>query len=204
MPDYNYKIEVKGDKNVKEPLISILMLDTIIMCGNNELGSSKQPELFTSEAIATSSNYFAAFEQRLSEISASQVKYIIVAGHFPVWSIGKHGPTNCLVNKLRPLLHKYNVSAYLAGHDHNVQHITDTFMNHTVEYIVSGSSAFCESSKKHADDVPIGSLKFHWVDSWKIMNGAFVLAETDSEKMFLTFFETNGKSLYRTKIKSRF
>ena len=47
--------------------------------------------------------------------------YLFVAGHFPVYSAGAHGPIACLRRRLEPMLYKYNVTAYLCGHDHNLQ-----------------------------------------------------------------------------------
>jgi len=47
--------------------------------------------------------------------------YLIVSGHYPVYSVSSHGPTKCLVNDLLPLLHQYRATAYMCGHDHNLQ-----------------------------------------------------------------------------------
>ena len=54
-----------------------------------------------------------------------------------VWSISLHGPTEVLVERLRPMLIKYNVSAYFCGHEHDMQHIRE--WNGTVEYFISGA-----------------------------------------------------------------
>jgi tartrate-resistant acid phosphatase type 5 len=47
--------------------------------------------------------------------------YLLVNGHYPVYSVAEHGPTQCLIDHLRPLLHQYHATAYICGHDHNLQ-----------------------------------------------------------------------------------
>ena len=59
-------------------------------------------------------------------LRSSTAHYLIVVGHYPVWSIAEHGPTKCLVDRLRPLLQTYHVTAYINGHDHNLQ-VTEFF-----------------------------------------------------------------------------
>lgn len=56
-----------------------------------------------------------------NELKNSRDQYLIVGGHFPVWSVAEHGPTKCLVERLKPLLEKYKANSYLCGHDHNLQ-----------------------------------------------------------------------------------
>lgn len=47
--------------------------------------------------------------------------YLFTAGHFPVYSVAEHGPTDCLVSQLLPLLYKTHASGHMCGHDHNLQ-----------------------------------------------------------------------------------
>ena len=62
-----------------------------------------------------------------------------------VWSVGHHGPTDVLVEKLNPMLVKYKVAAYFSGHDHDMQHLNDS----GVRYFLSGAGHLVESSQKH-------------------------------------------------------
>lgn len=191
-------------ENGQQTLISIMMIDTVIMCGNSPYEGPGQPKYETYEAERLGSDYFYDFEKRLAAVAATNVPYILVSGHFPVWSISEHGPTQCLVDRLRPLLHKYGVSAFLCGHDHNLQHIQDTYLGHTVDYIVSGASNFIDDNTTHINSIPAGSLRFHWADKTKVVNGGFAVAHTSRKNMTLTFYETTGKELYQATILPRF
>ncbi|GIY97477.1 hypothetical protein CEXT_609051 [Caerostris extrusa] len=76
--------------------------------------------------------------------------------------------TECLVNKLRPLLKKYNVSAYFSGHDHNLQHIQVEEGDHKMDYFVTGSANYIDPSQKNLNKIPPGSLLFHWGDPFSL------------------------------------
>ena len=54
-------------------------------------------------------------------IRSSTADFLLVGGHYPVYSAGMHGSTQCLIDKLKPSLDAYDVTAFLAGHDHNNQ-----------------------------------------------------------------------------------
>lgn len=54
-----------------------------------------------------------------------------MAGHYPVYSIAEHGPTDCLIDKLLPTLQQYKITAYLSGHDHNLQ----VFSIHQIRFV---------------------------------------------------------------------
>jgi len=64
-----------------------------------------------------------------------------------VWSVAEHGPTDTLVQRLRPLLIQYNVTAYFCGHDHTMQHLREE--NSTVEYFVTGAGHETDPSEAH-------------------------------------------------------
>ena len=181
------------------------MIDTVLLCGNSGYDWSFEQPRFEGKYEAIFANmYFDWLEDHLSKIANTSIPYIIVAGHFPVWSVSAHGPTQCLVNKLRPLLHKYQVSAYFCGHDHNLQHLTDTYMDVTVEHILSGASNLNDNTTTHINDVPQDSLKFFWgLPNIEVMHGGISVVQASMNNMTVTFVETNGKELHQTVIYPR-
>lgn len=206
LPSLNYSIDVLT-KGGDTHLISILMLDTVQLCGNTPHDGDEfsSPKFHTEKDEYMSEFYFVEIENQLRKIASTYVPYIIVTGHFPVWSIAEHGPTDCLVEKLRPMLHKYKVSAYLNGHDHNLQHISDHYLNQTVEYIVSGAADFVSDSTAHITNIPPGSLKFNWPSQKNhlFFDGGFTLLKANDQNMTVSFMQSNGVELHQVVIQPR-
>ena len=96
--------------------VAIFMLDTVTLCGNSDDFASQQPERPRNLAMARTQLAWLK-----KQLAAAKEDYVLVAGHYPVWSIAEHGPTHCLVKQLLPLLTTHKVTAYLCGHDHNLQ-----------------------------------------------------------------------------------
>lgn len=62
--------------------------------------------------------------------------FLVVMGHHPVYSDGPHGDHPVLIRDWDPLFRKYKVDLYLAGHDHDMQHLE--FENHPTSFFLSG------------------------------------------------------------------
>lgn len=187
-PNYYYALQfpIPGGKTV-----DILMLDTVLLCGNTGYDTEgDQPH--GPENTRVAEDQWAWLEQKLG---TSQADFILVTGHFPVYSIAEHGPTTCLVNRLKPLLHKYRVSAYFGGHDHNLQHISVTEGGSTVEYFVTGAANIVTESTAHKNDIPDGSLKFYWAKLAGL--GGFSYIEATPQNMTVIFIDGLSTPLYK-------
>jgi hypothetical protein len=68
-------------------------------------------------------------------LKASHAPWKIVLGHHPIYSSGQHGMNGGLQRSLEPILQRYHVPLYLAGHDHDYERLEPI---KGVQYIVSG------------------------------------------------------------------
>ena len=58
--------------------------------------------------------------------SSDDFDFLFVAGHYQILDVrGYYDPL--LKAKVLPLLHKYNVNAYLQGHYHTLEHAEENF-----------------------------------------------------------------------------
>ena len=160
--------------------VHFLVLDTVVMAGHSGHDASSEGKSFNKHrghhgldgselkgpvGLEHEGLAVLQWEWLESRLKASTADFIVVAGHYPVWSVCEHGPTAqvrpafrshtahtgtqhsdtlprkeprwCLqtevhgrgpqlLDKLKPLLDQYGVDAYLAGHDHCAQHISDS------------------------------------------------------------------------------
>ena len=116
------------------------MIDTIQLAGYHDLENEIRLGYF--HPLPGPASYLQAsmtlnwIEDALSK---SDADYLLVAGHYPVYSACSHGSTKELIKDLDPLLKQYDVTAYLSGHEHCQFH----YRYEEMDYILTGTGHDC-------------------------------------------------------------
>lgn len=126
MPSRWYRFEFPAHN----PLITFLALD------------SNMPHPGALQAF--SHNFTLSEQQRIEQLAWLQnelarprtTPFLAVIAHHPVYSDGPHGDHPILIRDWDPLFRKHNVALYLAGHDHDLQHLE--FEGHPTSFFLSG------------------------------------------------------------------
>ncbi|KAH3695861.1 hypothetical protein DPMN_083319 [Dreissena polymorpha] len=196
-PDYYQKItsHAPGGRSV-----DVILIDTIVLCGN--VYDSHVPPVGPADSGAAAAQW-AWLEESLKQ---SRADYIVVGGHYPVYSVGDHGPSACLRRQLEPLLHTYRVSAYIAGHDHNLQHIqmarnSSSVTNNAMDYFIVGSGNFVDARRLHFDDIPETQVKLFFGELLHF--GGFACFEVSGDTMTVKMIDGLGNLLYQYPIHPR-
>mmetsp|Transcript_10179 Transcript_10179/g.22637 ORF Transcript_10179/g.22637 Transcript_10179/m.22637 type:complete len:385 (+) Transcript_10179:147-1301(+) len=208
-PDYNHRIVREFSLNEDSPTIKleIIMIDTIQLAGNECFPPESE---FSAEYFAPPAGP-AADEKSLNQaavtidwiktaLEESDADYLIVAGHYPIYSACSHGGTPELLNTLDPLLRQYGVTAYLSGHEHCQFH----FALEGMEYILSGAGHDCCYGSMMKEYLPKGGdLKFLLADDTDFsgssgVRGGFVSFDVGQDDMVVSIHRESGDVLHES------
>lgn len=196
MPDHNYSVvyNLPTDNPEVNATLELVCIDTaLISIEENPVTSPGGEKYVSPERTA---EYLKAVEQMLSRSTAT---WLIVAGHYTIYSVADHGNNDVLIDKLVPLLRKYNVQAYFNGHDHVLQHIES-----------DGISYFTSGHGTHRDNFPAGSYAARLAEHLSAINSpvfkfgsngpGFATAKATAQEMKIQFIDRFGGVLYATQL----
>eukprot|EP01041_Mallomonas_annulata_P001341 gene1341-2590_t len=145
MPSTNYtaRFEIPSGGSVQ-----IVFIDTTTLapsenkCCNNKGGiSSEVMEARVANQVAHIRKMLQAARDSANIDNANgQPSWLIVAGHYPIYSSGEHGDISELLANLLPLLIEFGVDCYFSGHDHISEHLSDG----NIHYFVAGAGAMVD------------------------------------------------------------
>jgi hypothetical protein len=113
-----------------DPLITVIALDSNVPY----LDGSTQQGVFQT---MTAEQQQAQLDWLTTELKKPLLTpFLVIMGHHPLYSDGPHGDNARLIEDWDSLFRMHKVHAYLAGHDHDLQHLE--FEGHPTSFFCSG------------------------------------------------------------------
>ncbi len=205
---YSYGMESLSDPRWKtwwDELYDPLGIKFYATLGNHDWGFADSPAaeiLYTKQSpswrmpapyytfTAGPAQFFAMDTNEVSEaqllwlkdgLANSRARWKLVYGHHPIYSVGAHQDNPGLIKRLLPIL-KGKADVYLAGHDHDLQHLMAEDGVHF--FVAGGGGANVRPVKPDARS--LFAKDAH----------AFAVLEADGKQLKLRFIDTSLKQLY--------
>lgn len=123
------------------------------------------------------------------QLARSTARWKVVYGHHPIYSNGLHGNSEVLIRQLLPILRRYRVDVYLAGHDHDLQALQP---DGGIHFFVSGSGGHGPRE-----------LETDQCRGWAVGKvPGFAVLEARGENLAVSFFDgITGRQLQRVRWK---
>jgi tartrate-resistant acid phosphatase type 5 len=172
MPAKWYRLDLGG-------LVTVLCLDSNLPA----VSGSKDKKTGKPRASMTAAEAKEQLTWLEAELQKPRAPFTLVIGHHPLYSNGDHGDTKELLATWEPLFQKYQVHAYLCGHDHDLQHLEmeGKFTSHILSGGGGAKTRKLESTRK----TPFGQPS----------HGYTQLSITPTEMRF-THFDATGTQLH--------
>jgi tartrate-resistant acid phosphatase type 5 len=126
MPSLWYRFEFPA----KNPMMTVVALDSNMPFPNGTWDKGTDFTLNPTQQAEQLAWLTTELEKPL------KTPFLVVMGHHPIYSNGPHGDHPVLVRDWEPLLRKHKAHLYLAGHDHDMQHLE--FEGHPTSFVLSG------------------------------------------------------------------
>lgn len=129
----------------------------------------------------------ASFIQQQFQTMDTQPIWRFAAGHHPIRSVGPHGPTRTMHQEILPAMKKSDVHIYFSGHDHNMQLIAHP--NEPIQVVSGGGGKSLYKIERSSSGLRFAAVRY-----------GFVKMVVTAKKLFLSYFDHNGKLLHRVEI----
>lgn len=178
--------------------LDLILIDTVDLCGLNDIQVESEDGYFDPLPLQEKQE---AEEQWLwieEELKTSNADYLLVGGHYPVYSVCSHGPTETLVEHLKPLLKQYNAH-YMSGHDHCMVH----FEEDNVHHILTGMGDECCYEASNLSNYTLnpgpGALKWFLSKENKHLYqavGGFTSFQATARKLKIQYHDHRGNVVF--------
>ena len=212
------------DSEDKSVTLDLILIDTVELCGLNDVQNEEEPGYFDALPLKEKSEAQEQWGWIENQLKESTADYVLVGGHYPVYSVCSHGPTETLIQHLLPLLQKYGAH-YLSGHDHCMVHFEeekkgkekrwfgvgatgnadDDHVQTTTHHVLTGMGDECcykaENLNNNTKNPPSGALKWFIADEnkdlYKNPNGGFTSFQLTSAQMIIEYHDQDGNVIFK-------
>lgn len=164
-------------------MVQIIYIDTTTLAPNENKCCNSNGGVSESLISWRIKNQLERITEMLNETVNNPPTWLLVAGHYPVYSSGDHGDTSELKKYLLPLLEQYNVHAYICGHDHISEHL----QANNIEYFVVGAGTMIDNLKQTS------SAKLVW---YGIQYAAFGHMVAARDTLTMKFIDKDNNEKY--------
>ena len=178
---YSKKFPINGDKSQQ---VLVVFMDTNPLIhefyDNNEYGPNVKGQDTTAQK---------KWLHKVLSDTSPDIKWKIVVGHHPIFTGGSRTnayDTKAVRSRLKPILDKYGVDVYLAGHEHSLQYIKPTGKTH---YFISGAASE-KTPVKLIEDMEMAASAY-----------GFMTFSIRKNELFMQTINDEGEIIYSTSIK---
>jgi len=179
-------------------VVDIVFIDSTLVAPEETYQTSTASGVSEEQQKAYQTSQLSCLEAYLA---GSTAHFLLVAGHYPIFSTGKNGPGDMesMVETVFPLLAKYDVDAYLCGHDHMLEHLVYSYYvtdnsgsgttKRSMDFIISGAAGKPDN-QLYTSATSAATMMF------AAATGGFIFSTVTPKVLSIRFVDYTGTELY--------